>query len=72
MAKETITTTIELTPEQLKTLIKNYFKEKKNMDVSNVNFRIGLTGDDRFHSSSSYDLTKIEVINEIKSDIFLP
>jgi len=71
MAKTTITTTIELTPEQLTTLIKNYFKDKKGIDVTNVNYRVSDTSDDRFGGSPSYNLSRIEVINETNQETIL-
>ena len=71
MAKKTITTTIELTPEQLTSLIKTYFKEKKGLDVTKINYKVSDTSDDRFSSYPSYNLSKIEIINETKEDTYI-
>jgi|APCry1669189883_1035261.scaffolds.fasta_scaffold00044_82 hypothetical protein len=71
MAKTTITTTIELTTEQLTSLIKGYFKDKKGLDVTKVTYKVSDTSDDRFGGYPSYNLTKIEIINEVNEDTII-
>jgi hypothetical protein len=46
----------------------NYYK---GIDVTNVNYRVSDTSDDRFGGSPSYNLSRIEVINETNQETIL-
>lgn len=65
-----ITMTIELTPDQLTQIIKNHFKDKQ-INVTNVNYKISDISNDRFDRFPVYGLSKIEVINTVNTDTLI-